>query len=141
MFSINMECSSSTRFMDLPNEILIFILTKLNIIDVFKFININKRLDNILCDHEVTNDLKLFTWSSNSVIYPLDNEILNFFCLKILPKIGNHVKSLNLEALSMENILRATHYPHLNKIRLYNIDVNTCTYLFNSKKFNVQLFF
>lgn len=62
---------------------------------------------------------------------------LIFLCLKILPKIHNHVKSLNLEVSSMERILLSTHYPDLCKIALYNIDINSAIYLFNSKKFHV----
>jgi len=132
-----MEYSSSSQFMDLPDEILIFILIRLNIIDVLKLFGINKRLDNILCDHEVTNNLKLFKWSSNGDIYPLDNKMLDFLCLKILPKIHNHVKSLNMEVSSIKRIIRSAYYPNLCKIALYNIDINSAIYLFNSKKFHV----
>jgi hypothetical protein len=57
----------------------------------------------------------------------LGNKMLDFLCLKILPKIHNHVKSLNLEVSSMERILLSTHYPDLCKIALYNIDINTAT--------------
>jgi hypothetical protein len=62
----------SIQFMDLPDEILSMISTKLNTIDAFDSLTgIHERIDKILHDRGFTNRLKLFKWSSDDIIYPL----------------------------------------------------------------------
>jgi hypothetical protein len=128
---------SSTKLMCLPDEILMTILMKLNTIDAFNLIGISNRLDSILQDRVITNHLTLFKWSSNDLICQLDDKLADLFCLQILPKIHNNIKSLNLELLSMERIFLSTNYPNFCRIGLYNIDQNTATHLFHSEKFDV----
>jgi hypothetical protein len=65
------------NLLGLSDEILIIILKELNTIDVLNLIAINKRLNNILCDHEIVNHLTLFRYSSNKMIYPLDDKLIN----------------------------------------------------------------
>ncbi|CAF4680082.1 unnamed protein product, partial [Rotaria sp. Silwood2] len=122
---------SSIQFIDLPDEILLIIFTKLNTIDALNsLLGVNKQLDKIIQDPIFTSHLTLFRWSSNDRIDPLDHKVVNQFCLQILPQIHDKIKCLNLELLSMERILRATNYPNLCELGLYNIDENTATYLF-----------
>ncbi|CAF3372575.1 unnamed protein product, partial [Rotaria sp. Silwood2] len=122
---------SSIQFIDLPDEILLIIFTKLNTIDALNsLLGVNKQLDNIIQDPIFTSHLTLFRWSSNDRIDPLDHKVVNQFCLQILPQIHDKIKCLNLELLSMGRILRATNYPNLCELGLYNIDENTATYLF-----------
>jgi len=66
------------------------ILTKLNTIDAFNLLDVNKRLDNILHDRVSTNHLTLFRCSSNDIICPLDDKLVDLFCLQILPQIHNN---------------------------------------------------
>ncbi|CAF1013659.1 unnamed protein product [Adineta steineri] len=121
------------HFINLPDEILVLILNKLNTVDVFNVFNINNRLDNILCDDIFTNTLTLFISSSNDIIEPPDNKLIDRFCLQILPKIHHKIKWLNLESSSMKRILLATPYPYLHGIRLYSINGQMATHLFNNR--------
>ncbi|CAF3245281.1 unnamed protein product, partial [Rotaria sp. Silwood2] len=56
--------------------------------------------------------------------------MLDRFCLQILPAIHHHIKWLNLESSSMKSILRATNYPNLYGLGLFDIDTETARYLF-----------
>lgn len=99
---VNMECSC-VQFMDLPNEILLFILNKLTRIEVlYSLIGVNSRLDQIVKDPIFTEHLNLMKLSSNGDINPLNNSILHRFCSEILPEIHHQIKWLDLESLSME---------------------------------------
>jgi hypothetical protein len=122
----------SIKLSDLPDEILIFILRKLYDVEVlYSLIGINKRLNRIAYDSIFTTHLTLYF--VDKFIYPLPDPMLDRFCLQILPKIHHKIKWLNLESRSMERILLATNYPNLNRLGLYDIDVEKALSLFNSK--------
>jgi hypothetical protein len=124
----------SNEFINLPDEILLCILKKLNTIDVFNLFGINDRLDHLLYDEIFTSKLTLFVSSSNDeFIQPPDNNLIDRFCLQILPQIHHKIKWLNLESSSIERILLATNYPYLHGIGLYCINAETARYLFNGK--------
>ncbi|CAF4338743.1 unnamed protein product [Rotaria sp. Silwood2] len=99
---------------DLPDEILLMILKKLNSISLlYSLIGVNKRLDTIVRDPIFTRHLKLMRHFSNDSIEPLSDAILSRLCSKILLEIRNQVQWLDLEASSIERILLATNYPNL----------------------------
>ncbi|CAF1348838.1 unnamed protein product, partial [Rotaria sordida] len=112
---------------------------ELGTIDVLNLVDINQRLDNILYDHEVISHLTLFRYSSNNYIYPLDDKLIDLFCLKILPEIYHKIKWLNLEVSSMERILER-NYPNLCGIGLYNMDSDTALDLFYDNSFDDKVF-
>jgi hypothetical protein len=117
--------------MDLPNEILLFILNKLTRIEVlYSLIGLNLRLDQIVKDPIFTEHLNLMKRSSNGDINPLDNSILHRLCSEILPEIHHQIKWLDLESLSVENIL-AANYPNLHSLSLFNIDSQVAARLFS----------
>ncbi|CAM4776041.1 unnamed protein product [Rotaria magnacalcarata] len=107
---------------DLPDEIFIYILKKLTNLQVlYSLLGVSKRLNRIVYGSILTNHLTLLRSISNDSIYPLSNRMLDRFCLHILPEIHHKIKWLNLESCSIERILRATNYPNLNALGLYNI--------------------
>lgn len=121
---------------DLPDEILIIILKKLANMEVlYSLLNVNRRLDNIAHDSVLTNYLTLLLSTSDGFVYSLHDSILDRFCLHILPKIHEKIKWLYLESLSMERILRATNYPNLYGISIYNIQAEAVIDLITGKIF------
>ena len=61
--------------------------------------------------------------------------MLDRFCSTILPEIRHQVKSLHVEVISMDRILRATNYPKLVHLALRDINIKTARSLFSGKKF------
>jgi hypothetical protein len=130
---MNME-HSCVQLMDIPDEILLFILTKLTNIEVlYSLIGVNIQLDKIASDPVFTNHLTLMKRSSNGDIYPLAKSILDRFCLQILPKIQHTIKWLNLESLSMKRILLTGYYPNLSGFGLFIVEPETVAHLFVGK--------
>lgn len=126
---------SLIQLIDLPDEILVLIFKTLSNIDIlYSLMGINIKLTQFLHDPIFTNYLTLFKCSSNNLIYPLDNTILDRFCLQILPEIHHKIKWLNLESLSMERILLVNVYSNLHGLGLYNIEEETFRHLFAGKK-------
>ncbi|CAF3568319.1 unnamed protein product [Rotaria sp. Silwood1] len=109
----------------------------LNNVDLlYSLMGINVKLTQFIRDPIFTNRLTLFRYSSNDLIYPLDNTILDRFCLQILPEIHHKIKWLNVEPLSMERILLITNYSNLHGLGLYNIEDETFRRLFAGKKYD-----
>ncbi|CAF4626468.1 unnamed protein product [Rotaria socialis] len=126
---INME-DSFIQLNDLPDEMLMMIFKKLSNVEVLdSLIDVNKRLAQIASDSTFTNYLPLIKSMSNGHIYPLDDSILDRFCLQILPEIHQKIKWLDLESTSMERVLLNTNYPNLAGLSLYNIHEETLTHL------------
>ncbi|CAF1465152.1 unnamed protein product [Rotaria sordida] len=122
---------SSIELNELPDEILIIILKKLfNTEVLYSLIDVNKRLNTIVHDPIFTSHLTLMRCFSDDSIYPLPDSILDRFCSQILSSIHHKIKWLNLESSSMKRILRATNYPNLYGLGLYNIEAETALSLF-----------
>ncbi|CAF3503438.1 unnamed protein product, partial [Rotaria sp. Silwood2] len=103
---------SNINLLDLPNEILLIILKKLDNIDIlYSLLDIdNQRLDIILQENIFTNTLNFVLTTLTDDISSIVDSILNRFCKNILPRIHYNVKSLILDSTSMEKILLASDY-------------------------------
>ncbi|CAF2848469.1 unnamed protein product [Rotaria sp. Silwood2] len=105
--------NSCIQLDELPNEILMIIFKKLCSIDIlYSLLGVNKRLNKIVYDYVFTSCVTLTTRSTNDLYYPLNNPMLDRFCLQILPKIHDKIKWINVESSSMERILLSTNYPN-----------------------------
>ncbi|CAF2666240.1 unnamed protein product [Rotaria sp. Silwood2] len=109
---------SDINILDLPNEILLIILNKLDNIDVlYSLFGINnKRLDILLEDDVFTNTLNLVTTSS------ITDLKLDRFCIYILPRIDHCIKKFIIEGTSIERILLAGDYKNLTCLELFNFE-------------------
>ncbi|CAF4306475.1 unnamed protein product, partial [Rotaria magnacalcarata] len=70
-------------------------------------------------------------------ILPLPGPTLDWFCSKILPEIRHQIETLFVERTSIERVLRATNYPNLNSLGLYDIGFELTLSLFDSKGFSL----
>ena len=130
------------HILDLPNEILYFILTKLNNIDVlYSFLNIgNQRLDNIVQHRIFTDTLNFVSISlSTDEVSSIPTTILDRFYVDILSRLYKNVTSLIVESVTMEYILRAVYYPNLTKLKIFDFNKAIVSCYFMSKIF-VRLF-
>ncbi len=124
----------NVEFVDLPNEILIIILKKLDSVDVlYSLYGINKWLNSITEDNAFTNTLKLVLTSSSDNVCSIPDRMLNQFYTSILPKIDHNIETLVLEPSSMENILLAANYPNLSEIKIFNFNKSIVSRYFTGK--------
>ncbi|CAF3369688.1 unnamed protein product [Rotaria socialis] len=125
---------------DLPDEILLIILKKLDNIEVlYSFIGFNKQLDQLVHGSIFTNCLTM-TRRSNDSYYPLNGPVFQRFCSQILPKIHHKVKWLNLESSTMKDILLCTNYPNLYGLGLYNINKEYAFRIFTDETPLIHIF-
>ncbi|CAF4373421.1 unnamed protein product [Rotaria sp. Silwood2] len=106
---------SIVNIMNLPGEINLIIWNKLNKIDaLYSFLNVNRRFDKLIRDKIYTCSIELIkTNFEEEDNCSLSDQILDRFCLDILPQIHYIVEQLILESFSMERILYAGDYPRL----------------------------
>ena len=125
----------TVELLDLPNEILFFILRRLENIDVlYSLLNSgNQRLHTIVQDRMFTNNLNFTTMSSNDDVCSISDAILHRFCLNTLPRIQQRVESLVLESSSVERILLAADYPNLTQLKLFNFNQEIFSRYFTGK--------
>ncbi|CAF2807804.1 unnamed protein product [Rotaria sp. Silwood2] len=128
----------NVHLLDLSNEILFLILRKLENVDVlYSLTDINnQRLHSITQDQIFTNSLNFVPiLQSTDGISSISDSILDRFCVDILPRIHENVKSLTVESVSMECILGAGNYPNLTELELYNFDKAIVSRYFMGKIF------
>ncbi len=124
---------------DLPDEILLIIFKKIDNIEVlYSFIGVNKRFNKLVHDSIFTNCLTMTRCSSNGSFDRLDNQILDRFCLQILPEIHDKIKWLDVEFSSMEDVLLCTNYPNLSGLGLHNIEKDTALSIFTGERFSFE---
>ncbi|CAF0819538.1 unnamed protein product [Rotaria sp. Silwood1] len=126
---------------DLPDEILLIILKKLDNLEVlYSFQGVNERFNKIIHDPIFTSRLNFLKWSPNKFISKFSDIIIEQFCSKILPDIHMKIKWLDLESSFMKNILHVADYPNLYGLGLYNIEEETAKYIFTGKEISIELF-
>jgi hypothetical protein len=118
---------SNIHLLDLPDEILLIILKKLNNIDVlYSLLDINNGRLNILAqENTFTNTLKFDSID--------DISLINRFCIDILPIIHHNVKCFILDPVIMKRILRATDYPNLTELKIFHFQQEIVLKHFTSK--------
>ncbi|CAF2711367.1 unnamed protein product [Rotaria sp. Silwood2] len=127
---------SNVRFLDLPNEILIMILKKLDNINVlYSLLDVdNQRLDMIVQGKTFTETLNFVSTTSLDDIVSIADSMLDRFCINILPRIGHNIKSLILESESIERILLTADYPNLTELKLLNFKDQIASCYFTGNK-------
>ena len=107
------------NILDLPDEILLIIFKKLNVIDIFySLTDVNQRFDRLALDF-------LHIYHLNFAIKQDDTDILDKICSKILPRINQKITQLTLEPLSVERVLGTTYNPQHYSLTLVNFNPET----------------
>jgi hypothetical protein len=112
------------NILDLPDEVLLIILKKLNTIDLLhSLVDVNRRFDRLVLDSLYILDLDMTDIMTINSLYDqtsIDPQILPRICEKILPWIHHQIQKLTSEQYSMKQILLAANYPQLYSLSLIN---------------------
>jgi hypothetical protein len=128
----------SAHLLDLPNEILFLILKNLDNVDVlYSLLDINNQRLDIIAQEQIFSNILNFVFITQSTdeISTISDSILDRFCVSILPRVHKNVKSLIIESISMECILRAGIYPNLTELKLFNFNKEIISRYFTGKIF------
>ena len=113
---------SRVNIVDLPNEMLLIIFSKLKTVDVlYSLVDVNERFDQLVFESFHVHSLdaaKMIIKSDEDVSVSIDNRVLTKICEKILPRIHHQLNELTVEQHSMERILLKVNYPQLHSLSL-----------------------
>ena len=119
---MNVLNSNDINILSLPDEILLAILNKLDMVDdIFSsLVDVNQRFNRLAFDPFIIHHLDFVIKRNdipNSSVY---TQILDRICSKILPEINEKVYKLTVDQFSMEYILGTIDYPQLHSLSLVN---------------------
>lgn len=128
-YELNMNNSNNNHalnLLNLPNEILIIILNKLNMADIFySLVDVNQRFNEIIFDPLSICTLNLTSMTIKSFsnrTFSIENYILDQICSKILPRISHYVNELIIEQNSMERVFDNFDFPQLSSLSLIDFE-------------------
>jgi hypothetical protein len=129
LYELDMNNSNNNHLniLDLPNEILLIILKKLNMVDVlYSLVDVNQRFDRLALDFLYVRDFDMTTdIMINNSLYnqtSIETRFLSKICQQILPRIHHQVHKLTVEECSMKAILLAANYPQLYSLSLIHFE-------------------
>ncbi len=123
---MNTSNKNAINILDLPDEILFTILSKLNMVDVlYSLMDLNTRFDRLILDSFYIHHLDL---TGNTLLNDnssADNPLFDRIRKKILPQIHHKVNKLTVESPFMEFIFDTIDYPQLHSLSLVNFQQET----------------
>ncbi len=123
---MNNSNKNHLNLLDLPDEVLLVILKKLNMVGVFySLADVNQRFNRLVLDSSYIRDLDMTINSVYDQASIDTQEVLSSICQKILPCIHHQVHKLTVEECSMKQILLAVNYPQLYSLSLINFQKET----------------
>jgi hypothetical protein len=129
------------EMLDLPNEILLIIFNKLNMVDVFNsLVNVCERFDQLIFDPFHIRNLDMTSMTMKSIFdrtYSVDDQVLSRICSNILPRIHHQVNELIIEQHSIQRVLHTFNYPQLYSLTLMDFEAERLSKYLTGKQFSL----
>lgn len=123
---MNTSNNNDINILDLPDEMLLIILSKLDMVDVFySLVDLNKRFNQLVLDPLYIYHLNLTVKTSLNHNSPVDNQVFDQICTKLLPRIHYKVNKITVTPPSMKFIFNTVDYPQLHSLSLVNFQQET----------------
>ena len=135
---MNDSNSNNINILDLPDEILVTILSKLNTIDVlYSLVDVNTIFNRLIFDSHYIYHLNLTANTLLNDLSSVENEILilDRIRTKILPRIHDKVNKLTVGPSFMKFIFDTVSYPQLRSLSLVNFQKKTFLQYLRGKYF------
>ena len=119
---MNTSENNHLNLLELPNEILLIIFSKLKMVDVlYSLVGVNERLDQLVLHPLYVRHLDMTSMTMRSaydLTFSIDNKVLERISQDILPRIHHYVTKLTVEQHAMERILQTINYSDLYSLSL-----------------------
>jgi hypothetical protein len=119
---MNVSKNNHVNILDLPDEILEFILNQLKTIDIcYSLVGVNQRFNRLTLNSRYIHDLDFAIESITNRHSSMCIDILDRICEEILPQINQKITRLTLEPFSIERVLGTVYYPQLYSLLFVNV--------------------
>jgi len=124
---MNTLSNNDINILDLPDETLLIILSKMDMIDVlYSLVDVNKCFNQLVFDLVYIHHLDLTVKTSLDHNLPVDNQVFNQIRTKVLPRICSKVNKITITPPSMDFIFNTTiDYPQLHSLLLADFEHKT----------------
>jgi hypothetical protein len=123
---MNISNNNAINILDLSDEMLLAIFSKLNMVDVFySLVGLNRRINRLIFDPFYIHHLDLTGKRVLDHNSPVNNEVFDGFGPKVLHRVHREVNKLTVDSLYMEYIISITDYPQLHSLSLVNFQQET----------------
>lgn len=110
---------SNAQLMNLPDELLLIILKKLDSINVLcSLMGLNTHLDEIICDPCFTTEINLIKPNDDQTSGQVETWI-DQLRQRVLPAIHRRVRWLKVESTWLERLLVVGDYPSLSQLDIF----------------------
>ena len=116
------------HLLDLPDEILLAIFSHCSVVDALSsFIDLNHRLDRIVCDRLFVRHLNFTVESCTGEISAMPDQIVDRVCHAVLPRIYDRIIALTLDPHTMERaaLTPSIVFPRLSSLSLLKFSRTT----------------
>ena len=125
------------NLLDLPNEMLLFIMKQLNMVDVlYSLVDVTQRLDQLVLNSSSTRTVDMTCLETGFFpdrVYSINDHVLGRICQDVLPRISDQVHELILDQHSIKRVLHASDYRQLVSLSLIDVDETFFFDFFESK--------
>ena len=127
------------NLVDLPNEIFLMVMKKLNMNDVlYSLVDVHERWNDLVLNPLYVRRVDLTcvkVTPSDDWIYSTDDHVVERICRDVFPRINDQVKELRVDQHALARVLHATSYPQLESLALIDIDDQVYLEFMRSKFF------
>jgi hypothetical protein len=121
-----MLTKNDINIMDLPDEMLLCIINRLNNIDIlYSLVDVNQRFNRLAFNPLYFHDLDFTTVSMLDPKSHEYSELINRICKNLLSRIHHQVNTLTLDHISMEHVLHTFNFPQLHSLTLVLSETDT----------------
>lgn len=125
-----LEMNNHSNILDLPDEILLIILCKLNrTLAIYSLMDVNQRFRRLVLDTFYIRDFNMTNAILINSLYnhtsSIDTQVLSRIYSKILPRVQHQIQKLTIEEFSVEQVFHVSNYPQLYSLSLINFRVGT----------------
>lgn len=141
---MDIPTDNRSNLVDLPNEIFLILMKKLNMIDVlYSLVNVTERWNGLILNPLYVRRIDLTcvrVTPSDEWIYSItDDHVVERLCQNVLPRINDQVKELRVDQHFLGRVFHATSYPQLESLALIDIDDQFYFKFMQGKSFLLRL--
>ena len=116
---------SHPNLLDLPNEILLIILNKLDMVDVFySLVGVSGRLDQLVFHPSYIRHVNMTSIDMRSMFthaFSIENQVLERICKNVLPRMRHQsITEVTVEQGAMDHLLQTINYSQICALSLFN---------------------
>ncbi|CAF1285114.1 unnamed protein product [Rotaria sp. Silwood1] len=123
---MNTSKNNDINILDLPDEMLLIILSKMDMVDIFySLVDLNKRFNQLVFDPLYIHHLDLRSKTFKNHNSSVDNQVFDQIRTKVLPRIHYKVNKITVTLPFMEFIFNTVDYPQLHSLSIVNFQQET----------------